>query len=130
MDIEALMAIQSKIQNYMQVTRFASTVIWVSIFYILWKMYRLPFLRWLLWSELISVFAWFWAYRYYWFPRPKFDSVIIDVWLEILDMIIDFIPSIIGIIGSIKALAWLQDRFKEYNARLTSSSSDVEMKPK
>lgn len=93
-----------------------SLFVWTGVFYFLYQMYRLSFLKFLLVAEVIWIAQWFRHHRHYFigYPEPLapeedyFTRIITQTALEFG---FRFIPLLLATIGTVMALRYLQNKW-------------------
>jgi hypothetical protein len=95
-----------------------SLFVCVTVYYILYQMFKLRFLIPLLIGELLYIPNWFWMHRHLFFersdpPNPGHDELFRMVLLGALDFGFRFLPFCFTVIGAVMALNYLQRKWKE-----------------
>jgi len=94
--------------SLMQIVFFAYNVIWLVVACTLYKIFRLKFLKILAAESILCLVAWFWHNRLYFFSFPNGASYGLSVCFSIIDFLIRNIPTLVGLIGAIMGLKYLQ----------------------
>ena len=113
---EKMLKITQGISSLEQAVWLASYFIWGIAFYILHKMFKLKFLKILIWSEIAGIGEWFWINRVYFFrnlladENPSNEKVMT---LVIIGLVAELLPLILGTTGAIMGLRYVQKLWKE-----------------
>jgi hypothetical protein len=95
----------------MQIVYLGSNIIWLIIACTLYQIFRLSFLKFFVAESILSLVAWLWHNRPYFFNFPDGvtnDSYGFFVCFWTVDFLIRNAPILIGLIGSIMGLRYLQ----------------------
>ena len=124
--------INSGIHLAQRILTFAAVPIWLTGFYILYQMYRLKFLKWLVWAQVFYLFEWIYTYRHNWFPEAMFSnwSLSMIVFSHFFNRLIYFVPEVLDVVGAIMGVMWLQDRFREFNAKKENNGTAAPIETK
>jgi len=97
---------------------FGSHFLWIVIYYILFQIFRYPFLKFLIAAEVMGVIYWFWSHLFYFTGVPEnqnYSLAQITV-IGITETLLRTAPLILGTIAGICALKKLQMKVKEMKA--------------
>ena len=105
----------SHIENIERVVWFVAPLIWIVIYYILYQIFRLKFLKLFISAEAVGILYWIWSHLYYFtgVPTEPNDSLshITLVWF--IEITLRFTPQILYVIGGVICLKYLQVKYKE-----------------
>lgn len=114
--LEKMLEISRGISSLEQAIWLGACFIWGTGFYILHQMFRLKFLKLLIWSEVAGIGYWFWAHRAFFFhswlaeENPSHGKIIT---LVVIGLVAELLPLILGTTGAVMGLGYVQKLWKE-----------------
>ena len=112
---QKLLHISEVLINARQAISFGLSFVWLTGFYILYKLFKHKFLLWLIWAEILGIIEWLYIYRHHFIGMPETQNAPhLDMWISMGEQVYSFIVLIVSVIGAVLGLHYLQKKFREF----------------
>ena len=115
---EIIAKIFGAVENLERVAWFAAHLIWITIYYILYQMFKLKFLKLMITAEGVGIVFWIWSHLYYFTGVPEEQNTSLGYTTLVLsaNLLLRITPLVLVIIGGSLGLKYLREKWKNMTA--------------